>query len=214
MITGLSFIFFLANTGLLEGLRAPVRRHLENLIPLGPLPGGDAAAGGQAADGAAPGLQGQEVARAEGPTPEQVAQRLMQQRRQEDTSWLMTQLRRAEHASLLFLASLVPGVGERHIAAREAEDAALRRREEAIEEEARAAREAEAEAENAQAEEGWTTVTDSGISEAGSSERATDGGGSEGRSEMLGTSLGGHSDGEGAKTPTDAVGEKGREERT
>jgi hypothetical protein len=211
MITGLSFIFFLANTGLLEGLRAPIRRHLENLIPLGPLPGGDAAAGGQAAEGAAP---GQGVARAQEPTPEQVAQRLMQQRRQEDTSWLMTQLRRAEHASLLFLASLVPGVGERHIAAREAEDAALRRREEAIEEEARTAREAAAEAENAQAEEGWTTVTDSGISEAGSSERATDGGGSEGRSEMLGTSLGGHSEGEGAKTPTGAVSEKRREERT
>jgi len=33
----------------------------------------------------------------------------------------MTQIRRAEHAMLLFLASLVPGVGERHIAAREAE---------------------------------------------------------------------------------------------
>lgn len=211
MITGLSFIFFLANTGLLEGLGAPIRRHLENLIPLGPLPGGDAAAGGQAAEGAAP---GQGVARAQEPTPEQVAQRLMQQRRQEDTSWLMTQVRRAEHASLLFLASLVPGVGERHIAAREAEDAALRRREEAIEEEARTAREAAAEAENAQAEEGWTSVTDSGVSEAGSSERAADGGGSEGRSEMLGTSLGGDSDGEGAKTLTDAAGEKRREERT
>ena len=36
----------------------------------------------------------------------------------------MAQVRRAEHAALLFMASLVPGVGERHIAAREAVAAA------------------------------------------------------------------------------------------
>lgn len=193
MITGVSFIFFLANTGLLEGLRAPIRRHLENLIPLGPP---------RAAEEAPPGRRG---ARAPEPTPEQVAQRLMEQRRREDTSWLMTQLRRAEHASLLFLASLVPGVGERHIAAREAEEAALRRREE----EARAARE---EAERARAEEAWTTVTDSGVSEEGEAERAVEGGGREAGSEALGTGLREGSEEEGEKTPTGAGREEGRAE--
>ena len=51
----------------------------------------------------------------------EVATRLLEQRRRADGGWLLTQIRRAEHAALLFVASLVPGVGERHIAAREAE---------------------------------------------------------------------------------------------
>ncbi len=46
---------------------------------------------------------------------------MLEERRRADGGWLVTQFQRVEHSLLLFLASLVPGVGERHIAAREAE---------------------------------------------------------------------------------------------
>lgn len=58
--------------------------------------------------------------RAPEPDPAEAAARILAQRRQ-NPGWVFTQLRRAEHATVLFLASLIPGVGERHIAAREAE---------------------------------------------------------------------------------------------
>jgi hypothetical protein len=50
---------------------------------------------------------------------------LIEQHRQANAGWLITQIRRAEHSLLLFLASLVPGVGERHVRARELENAAI-----------------------------------------------------------------------------------------
>ena len=55
----------------------------------------------------------------------EVAARLIEQHRQANAGWLITQVRRAEHSLLLFLASLVPGVGERHVRARELENAAI-----------------------------------------------------------------------------------------
>ncbi|PBP28880.1 Ubiquitin family protein [Diplocarpon rosae] len=60
--------------------------------------------------------------------PADVAARLIEQRRQAQGARLIARIRRAEHSLLLFLASLVPGVGERHIAAREAEAAAAEAR--------------------------------------------------------------------------------------
>jgi hypothetical protein len=126
-IWGLALVMFLANTGVFNGpietIWGPIRRHLEGLIPLhGPAqpPLQNAGLGGQEqqvqADQAEPaaGRRGE-------PDPAQVAARLVAQRRQANAGGLMTQIRRAEHAALLFLASLVPGIGERHIAAREAE---------------------------------------------------------------------------------------------
>lgn len=140
MISALAVVVFIINTGIFnsvfEQLWGPVRRHVEALIPLaGPeaaqvpainaaIPRIPNAAERQAAtDEAAgnPGAQAQERRRGE-PDPAQVAAHLLDQHRQRNApGWLMTQIRRAEHAMLLFLASLVPGVGERHIAAREAE---------------------------------------------------------------------------------------------
>jgi hypothetical protein len=81
---------------------------------------------------------------------------LIEQRRQANNGgWLIAQIRRAEHSLLLFLASLVPGVGERHIAAREAEaNAAEAERQRQIEA-ANAAENAEA---NNAAEGAATTV--------------------------------------------------------
>ncbi|KAH8815845.1 hypothetical protein F5884DRAFT_773875 [Xylogone sp. PMI_703] len=129
-ITGLAVVVFIVNTGILNGvaeqLWGPVRRHLEGLLPLaGPaaaaIPAANAAIAPQQREQQQP--QGRRGARAE-PDPAQVAARLLEQHRLANGGWLMAQIRRAEHAMLLFLASLVPGVGERHIAAREAEAAA------------------------------------------------------------------------------------------
>ncbi|ELR06740.1 hypothetical protein VC83_05195 [Pseudogymnoascus destructans] len=172
MITGLSMVFFFINTGLIDW--APIRRHLENLIPLA-IPGVNpegAAAGGAAAAGAGVGTEG----RAGELDPQRVAQRLIEQRQRQNAGWFMSQVRRVEHATLLFLASLWPGVGERHVAAREEEDQARRRREEAAEAERVAAETAAQEAAQAVAGEG--AEEEDGGRDAEQSDMAT----SEGRS--------------------------------
>jgi hypothetical protein len=134
MITALAIIVFIINTGIFNGIAeamwGPVRRHVEALIPLaGPeaalVPAVNAAAipqqlqqvpvrEGRAADGPGPRRRRGELDEVE------VAARLIRQQREARGDWWLTQVRRIEHAALLFLASLVPGVGERHIAAREA----------------------------------------------------------------------------------------------
>lgn len=111
-ILALAIAVFIYNTEFLNGaiqrMWAPVRGHIENLIPL-----------------AAPALPEPAPNRRPGELdPAVVAARLVNEHREANVGWLMTQIRRAEHATLLFLASLVPGVGERHIAAREAVEAA------------------------------------------------------------------------------------------
>jgi len=154
LFSGIAFVIFLVNTGVLNGfgdqLWGPIRRHVENLIPLaGPeaalVPAANAAI---PQPGAPPGpVAGSEQApRAPNgePDPAQVAARLLEERRRQNGGWLIAQIRRAEHALLLFLASLVPGVGERHIAHREAEaNAAEAERQRRIDEAAAAAAAAE-----------------------------------------------------------------------
>ncbi|KFY79505.1 hypothetical protein V499_01517 [Pseudogymnoascus sp. VKM F-103] len=167
MITGLSVVFFFINTGLIDW--APIRRHLENLIPLA-MPAVNpegAAAGGAAAAGAGAGTEG----RAGELDPQRVAQRLIEQRQRQNAGWFMSQVRRVEHATLLFLASLWPGVGERHVAAREEEDNARRRREEAAEAERVAAETAAQEAAQAAAGEG--AEKEDGGGDVGESDKAT-----------------------------------------
>jgi hypothetical protein len=130
MVSGLALVVFLVNTGLFNGvaeqLWGPVRRHLEALIPLaGPdaalVPAVNAAIPQQPVGAPPAGTEARQGGRRGEPDPAQVAARLIEQHRQANGGWLMAQIRRAEHSLLLFLASLVPGVGERHIAAREAE---------------------------------------------------------------------------------------------
>ncbi|OBT62332.1 hypothetical protein VE03_09047 [Pseudogymnoascus sp. 23342-1-I1] len=167
MITGLGVVFFFINTGLINW--APIRRHLENLIPLA-MPAANpagAAAGQPAAAGAGAGTNG----RAAELDPHRVAQRLIEQRQRQNAGWFMSQVRRVEHATLLFLASLWPGVGERHVAAREEEDQARRRREEAAEAERVAAEEAAQEAAREAAGEGAEA---DGSGHAGQSDKAAD----------------------------------------
>jgi hypothetical protein len=130
---------FIGNTGLMnpvaEHVWVPLRRHLENLIPL---------AAGNAGARAAENAQGgggnvANPARARDPDPTDSAARLVQQRRQDNANWLLDQVRRLERAGILFLASLAPGLAERHIAQVEAEAQAGRQRQQEAEAAATAA---------------------------------------------------------------------------
>jgi hypothetical protein len=109
-------VVFAVQTGWLgdvqESLLGPIRRHLEGLLPLAEAnappvnPTAQRARAGNAAT-----------------TPEETAARLIRERQTRDSSWLKELSRRIERAVLIFAASLVPGVGERHIAARDAAEA-------------------------------------------------------------------------------------------
>ncbi|KAH0493642.1 hypothetical protein TgHK011_000299 [Trichoderma gracile] len=127
-IVALALFVFILSTGLLAGVAEqawrPLGRHLEHVFPAmdpGHL-------GGQ---GPAAGRDGAPEADQNGtPDPAQMAARLVAERRGQE-SWIAGQLRRLERAGLLFLASIAPGVAERHIANLEAEARAqeARRRE-------------------------------------------------------------------------------------
>ena len=100
-----------------QALWDPVRRHADNLMPVAghEQPGPD---GRRATSTGADGTPGGE------PSPEQAAQRLLEQRRAQGEHVVQHLFRRAERAIALFLASLAPGVAERHIQARDAAEAA------------------------------------------------------------------------------------------
>ncbi|PFH56197.1 hypothetical protein XA68_16909 [Ophiocordyceps unilateralis] len=128
-IIGLAVLVFVMSTGLLNGMAEnvwrPIGRHLENILPALEQPRHGRAAGAG---------QGGEAARRAGPEdgsgPQQMAARLVAEHHARP-GWLVGQFRRLERAGLLFLASLAPGVAERHIANLEAEAQAeeARRRE-------------------------------------------------------------------------------------
>lgn len=141
-------VVFLVNTGLFNrmanDLFNPVRQHLEGLLPLGGIErngNGENNAGAQDANNNDAARQG---GRQQGePDPAQVAARLVEQHRERNANWLLSQIRRLERAGLLFLASIAPGVAERHIAHLEAEARAERERQEASERAERERREEE-----------------------------------------------------------------------
>ncbi|KAL9637374.1 MAG: hypothetical protein Q9164_002219 [Protoblastenia rupestris] len=117
-------LVFVGQTGiirpLVQGLWEPVRRHAENLLPLAnnEQPRDENAGPAVQTNANAAGTQGGNRQ----PTPQEAAQRLLEQRQNDNI--VRQGLRRIERAIALFIASLVPGVGERHIAAREAAEAA------------------------------------------------------------------------------------------
>jgi hypothetical protein len=136
------FIFVLS-TGVFNGVPdhvwRPLGRHLENLIPLDP---------GAQQGVAAPEQRNQQNQQnpqpRQDPDPTEMARRLVAQHQGPD-NWILSQVRRLERAGLLFLASIAPGVAERHIANLEA---AARAERERIEAEAREAEAAAAAAQN------------------------------------------------------------------
>ncbi|KAI4206030.1 MAG: hypothetical protein LQ346_001340 [Caloplaca aetnensis] len=136
-----AFIVFVANTGalrpLFHTLWEPVRRHVEGLIPLAAAGGRDEGQQrprrpqpaqqqqqGRIDNAAAADSNGENNNRAtqtsqrpNEPSPSDLADRLLRDRDEQSL------FRRAERAVALFVASLIPGVGERHIAARDAAEA-------------------------------------------------------------------------------------------
>lgn len=157
-IMSIATAVFLINTGLLNGVANnvfnPVRQHLDGLIPLAPGANANREAGGndppaadqvvvEEHDGNIYEYRRQQPGQQGGPDPAQAAARLMAQRQQQNANWFVDQVRRLERAGLLFLASIAPGVAERHIAALEAQERAERERREAEERAERERREAE-----------------------------------------------------------------------
>ena len=128
------FICLLPRRNPVVRLLRRARRHVDNLIgPPRPDRHRAAAAGQPAAPGGTPapavGTQPRQSAVGTGAattTPEEAAARIIRERRQQQEAQraanpnvLRDLLYRSEQAVALFLASLVPGVGERHVAARE-----------------------------------------------------------------------------------------------
>ena len=125
MLLGLiASLVFIAQTGIfrpvVQGIWDPIRRHAEGLVPLAANERPRVGVGGARND--ADGVRIEPRNRE--PTPQEAAERLLQERERQDGSFVRQSFRRLERAIALFVASLVPGVGERHIAAREAAEAA------------------------------------------------------------------------------------------
>jgi hypothetical protein len=150
-VIALAIAIFILNTGVLNGFGdqawVHVRRHMENLIPLADPNRLRNPAPPPARDNPAPAVAAQnQEAQGRNPDPADTAARLVANRRNANANWLMDRVRQVERAGLLFLASIAPGVAERHIENLEAEAERQRREREAAEE-------AEAERERREAEE-------------------------------------------------------------
>ena len=135
----------------LRDLANRIRAHIDGLIPIVAAPeqrqrGQEAQDGGHAAgnDG-----QVRPVSAAQQPSPEQAAARIIRQNQERRNHGIVRDtIFRVERAMALFLASLVPGVGERHVRAREE----ARREAERVENERLAAENARAAGEVAKTE--------------------------------------------------------------
>jgi len=109
------------------------------------------------------------------PTPEQVAQRLVNERNQQNNArfqQVRELVRPVERAIALFVASLWPGIGEAHVHAREQEE--RRRNEEEIAERRRQeeAREAESKESSASGEQPSSTEADAGAASSADAEKS------------------------------------------
>jgi hypothetical protein len=108
----------------LRNLMNRIRAHIEGLVPIAAAP--EQRRQGQAAQdrGEGAGNEGQARAAAgpaaQQPSPEQAAARIIRQNQERQNHGIVRDtIFRVERALALFLASLVPGVGERHVRARE-----------------------------------------------------------------------------------------------
>ena len=139
----LAMLVFIAQTGIFRpiilGIWDPIRRHAEGLVPLvgNERPQGGALRNPDNANAAGTGPANRE------PIPSLALQALVQARERQDGNIVRQSIRRAERAIALFVASLIPGVGERHIAAREAARELMEEAGQALDREERARRERE-----------------------------------------------------------------------
>ena len=118
--------FVAAQLGIFGNRLDRLQRHFEGLIgpPVDAQQGRAGGAGGGAglvaAAGAGPEQEEQNRGAAGGaPEPQAIAERLLRERAQQDRGWLLNRAVGVERALALFIASLFPGVGERHVAERE-----------------------------------------------------------------------------------------------
>jgi len=131
----IGFGFWMVRLGLF-GQGGIARRWWDDLIRVGPPPAGPAAVAGNGQagrqqQGAPP--HGADGTRQPMPTPEQVAQRLLDERQQVRDARMQRLrefIRPVERMVALFVASLWPGIGEAHVEAREREE--RRRQEEEV----------------------------------------------------------------------------------
>ena len=134
-LIAIATLVFIGQTGVfrpfVQGFWDPIRRHADDLVPLAnndrPREDNGRTTQNSFRATSTPGSTHE-------PTPEEAAHRLLERRNHENI--IRQSFRRVERAIALFVASLVPGVGERHIAVREAAEAArqaeVREREERL----------------------------------------------------------------------------------
>lgn len=111
-------IVYLAQTGIFEAPFHIVRRHFEALLPIGALQD-HVAPPIQAAHAPEENAANQSATANRNLTPQQAAQRLLQQHHDERFGWVRESARSVERAFALFVASLWPGIGERMVHAQE-----------------------------------------------------------------------------------------------
>lgn len=160
MLGAIALMVYFAQIGMFDSQFNLLRHHFEALLPAGAL-----------ADHIAPPRQanGQQP-RAGGLTPEQAAQRILQQRREQRFGWLRDGMRTLERGFALFAASLWPGVGERMVHAQEerlrlervAASEERERQEEARRQEVEAQQQREEGKGQPSAEEGQSSVAEQG----------------------------------------------------
>ncbi|KAK3702979.1 hypothetical protein LTR37_014709 [Vermiconidia calcicola] len=116
MLLGIGLIFWALRMGALGNVAGPVRAWWEGVVAA---PGEQRNQAPQALerDGGAPAVPMR--------TPQQVAQRLLEDRDRARRNWWRERVRPVERAVALFVASLWPGVGEAHVRAREEEQIRL-----------------------------------------------------------------------------------------
>jgi hypothetical protein len=119
-------IVYLAQIGLFDAQFAIVRRHFEALLPLAER----AAQPPNAANGNAQGARNRRVEPGRNLSPQEAAQRLVQQRQDQRFGWIRETMRSTERAFAIFVASLWPGIGERMVQAQEEREQAERAAEE------------------------------------------------------------------------------------
>ncbi len=139
----LAMLVFIAQTGIFRpiilGIWDPIRRHAEGLVPL---VGNERPQAGVVRNRDNANTAGTGPANREN-IPILAHQALLQARERQNGNIVRQSIRRVERAIALFVASLIPGVGERHIAAREAARELMEETGLALEREERARRERE-----------------------------------------------------------------------
>ena len=165
----IAFLVFIAQTGIfrpiVQAVWDPLRRHIETLVA----GGNEQNPARQPANLPPAATDGARNRNNRDPTPQEAAARLLQERDRRNRGAVRERFRNFERALALFVGSLVPGFGERHIAARDAAEAVRQA-------EAREREEARRRAPQEDGEEGEEAVSGEGLAAAGDGQSGEGGG--------------------------------------